>query len=189
MSVKRQELVETAMRLFGEYGFHATGIDRIAEEANISKKTMYNHFRSKEELIIAALKHYDSVARNHFMKEVEKRTSNPYERLLAVFDVTRDWFCEKRFFGCMFIKVIGEFADRNEGILQVSREYKRLIAEFIEKLARDAGIADAKEVAASLALLLEGAIVIAQITGNPDSADTARAAARVIIDDALTEKS
>ena len=72
------------MRLFGEHGFHATGIDRIAEEANVSKKTMYKHFRSKEELIIAALKHYDGVARNEFMRNVERGADTPYGRLLAV---------------------------------------------------------------------------------------------------------
>jgi len=188
MSVKRQQLVDTAIELFAANGFHATGIDRIAEEAQVSKKTMYQHFRSKEELIIAALKQQDGLFRNGFMNSVDKQGSTAYDRLLAVFDVAQVWFSDKRFFGCMFINAIGEYSERNEGIQQVCREFKRLMQAYLEELAVEAEIPQAKRVAASLAILLEGSIVTAQVSGSPDCAQTAKQAAQVIIDDALRQR-
>lgn len=187
-SAKRQQLVDKAIELFAEHGYHATGIDRIAEEANVSKKTMYHHFRSKEELIIAALKQYDGVFRNGFMKAVEKQADSPYDRLLAVFDVAQAWFSDNKFFGCMFINAVGEYSERNPGIRHVCQEFKRMMRSYIEELAVEAGVADARRAAESLAILLEGSIVTAQVSGTPDAAVTARQAARVLLDDALASK-
>ena len=68
---RRDHLIKTAITLFCGHGYHATGIDRFLETAGVSKKTMYQHFRSKEALIYAALRQYDGVFRNNFMKAVE----------------------------------------------------------------------------------------------------------------------
>ncbi len=187
MSAKRQDLVDTAMELFSAHGYHGTGIDRIAEEAGVSKKTMYHHFRSKEELILAALKQYDGLFRNDFMKAVNKRGGTAYERLLAIFDVAHDWFSGDNFYGCMFINAVGEYSEPNTAIRAVCKESKRLIFSYIEELAEAARIPDAQAVAASIAMLLEGSIVTAQVSGTSNAADTAKIAARVIIDNALAE--
>lgn len=187
MSAKRQQLVDKATELFAEHGYHATGIDRIAEEAGVSKRTMYQHFRSKEELIIAALKQYDGVFRNGFIKAVENRTDRPYDRLLAVFDVAQAWFSDNKFFGCMFINAIGEYSERNAAIQNVCQEFKRLMRAYLEELAVEAKIPDARRVAESVAILLEGSIVTAQVSGTPEAAATAREAAKIIIDNALTK--
>ena len=188
MSTKRQDLVDTAIELFSAHGFHATGIDRIAEEAKVSKKTMYHHFRSKEELIIAALKQHDGLFRNGFMKAVDKQAETPYERLLGIFDVAQAWFSDNKFFGCIFINAIGEYSERNSAIQHVCKEFKRLMRAYIEELATEAEIPDADQLAASLAILLEGSIVTAQVSGTPETAATAKEAARVLIDNALARK-
>ena len=185
MSQKRQLLLDTAIRLFAQYGYHGTGIDRIAEQAQVSKKTMYHYFRSKDELILAALKEYDSLFRNDFMKSVDRRGNTPYERLLAIFDVAGEWFSGGNFFGCMFINVIGEYSDADSAIRTVCKEHKRLMTHYIEELATKAGVADAHNVATSIAILLEGAIVTAQVHGSPGTAAAARAAAKVLLDNAL----
>lgn len=185
MSEKRQHLIDTAIALFSAHGFHATGIDRIADEANVSKKTMYHYFRSKEELILAALKHHDGVFRNEFMKAVLARSDDPQARLLAIFDVAHAWFADKKFYGCLFINAIGEYAAPDTGIRAVCQEYKRLMRGFLETLAQDAGVANPAALAASLALLLEGSIVTAQVTADPQAALTAAEAARVLLQTAL----
>ena len=185
MSAKRQHLVETASRLFAAHGFHGTGIDRIAEVAKVSKKTMYNHFRSKEELILAALKQTDGVFRNDFMRAVEQRAKTPYDRLLAIFDVAQDWFADENYYGCMFINVIGEYSEKDSAIREVCKEFKRSLTVYIESLASAAGVKDAAAVANSLSLIYEGAIVTAQVSGSPQSAQTAKATAKVVIDEAL----
>ncbi len=185
MSQKRQELVDTAIKLFAEHGFHNTGIDWIAQEANVSKKTMYHHFRSKEELILAALKHHDGLFRNFFMKSVNRLSNSPYQRLLGIFDVADTWFSDKQFYGCMFINAIGEYANREDAIRQACQAFKAQMTMFVEELATEANVANPAGLAETLALLLEGAIVTAQVAGNPNSASTAKAAAKVLIDNAL----
>ncbi len=185
LSLKRQELVDTAIKLFAQHGYHGTGIDRIAEEAGVSKKTMYNHFRSKEELILAALKHHDGLFRNDFMRGVEQVSDDPYERLLGIFDVANVWFSDHEFYGCMFINAVGEYSNRDSAIRDACQQFKRQFTAYIEALAVAAGASDPVGLAHTLALLLEGAIVTAQVAGRPDSAATAKGAAKVLIDNAL----
>ncbi len=188
MSLKRQELIDTAIHLFSQHGFHATGIDWIADAAKVSKKTMYQHFRSKEELILAALRHQDGLFRNFFMKSVEQISSQPYARLLAVFDVARDWFADESFYGCMFINAVGEYSHGDTAIRRACQDFKAQMADYILKLARDAGVKQPEALAHSLALLLEGAIVTAQVAGDAKAADTAKQAAKVLLDNALLDK-
>ncbi len=185
MSAKRQHLVDTAIELFSAHGYHGTGIDRIAEEARVSKKTMYHHFRSKEELILAALRHHDGCFRNEFMKAVNNQGETAYERLLAIFDVAHAWFSDNNFYGCMFINAIGEYSAPDSAIREVCKEYKRLTLSYIEELTEAANIPDAHAVAATIAILLEGSIVTAQVAGTPNAAENAKSAAKIIVDNAL----
>ncbi len=185
MSKKRQELIDTAINLFTQHGYHGTGIDRIAEEAGVSKKTMYHHFRSKEELILAALKHHDGLFRNYFMKSVNQVSDSPSDRLLGIFDVAHAWFSDNAFFGCMFINAIGEYSNRDSAIRNACQDFKSQMTAFVEELAISAKAADPQGLADTLALLLEGAIVTAQVAGKPDSAETAKVAARVLINNAV----
>lgn len=178
---KRDQLVRTAVRLFSEHGYHATGIDRIAGEAGISKRTLYHHFRTKDELILAALRHHDGVFRNDFVKSVERIGSTPRERLLAIYDVARDWFCDTEFHGCMFINAIGEYSATDTAIRAACQEFKRLLRNYIRDQAIEAGTADPEALADELALLLEGAIATAQVSGVPDSAKLARRMAEVLV--------
>lgn len=185
MADKRQQLIDTAIALFNEHGFHAVGIDRIASEARVSKKTMYHHFRSKEELILAALRQQDGMFRNQFMKNVEATAADAHNRLLAVFDVAHQWFQSDDFFGCMFINAVGEYGEPSHAIREVCKEFKRLMRRYLVELATEVGAADPDGLADELALLLEGSIVTAQVSGNPRSAEVAKNAAKVLIDDAL----
>jgi AcrR family transcriptional regulator len=185
MSEKRQDLIDTAITLFAEHGFHATGIDRIAEVAGVSKKTLYHHFRSKEELILAALKHHDGLFRNFLMKSVDQISDSPYERLLGIFDVAHAWFSAKDFYGCMFINAIGEYSHGDTAIRRACQDFKTQVAAYVEQLAVSAQIDNPKDLAESLSILLEGAIVTAQVAGNPNSAGAAKRTAKVLIDNAV----
>ncbi len=94
---KRDQLIQTAVKLFGKNGFHATGVDTIAAESGVTKRTLYAHFRSKDELVLAALRQYDGVFRNEFMRRVEESAKTPRAKLLAVFDVAEHWVKQKNF--------------------------------------------------------------------------------------------
>ncbi len=182
---RRDHLIETAITLFCEHGYHATGIDRLLEEAGVSKKTMYQHFRSKEELIYAALRQYDGVFRNNFMKAVEDAGETPQERLIGIFDVAEAWFNDNNFFGCMFINAIGQYSEKESPVREISRQFKQLMWNYVDGLAKDAGAKDHAALTDELCLLLEGSIVTAQVSQNPRAAKTARKIAETLIKDSL----
>ena len=82
----RGHLLETALRLFNQNGYHATGIDLIIAESGVAKTTLYRHFETKDDLILAALERRDEHTRDEMRAFVEKRVSEPVERLLVTFD-------------------------------------------------------------------------------------------------------
>ena len=150
--------------------------------------TLYKHFRSKEELILAVLRLRDERWRNNFMRSVEKQAKTPRERLLAMYDHMGQWFSEPAFYGCMFINAIGEYSDREDAISQACQAFKSQMTAFVEELANEVAVEDAHALAKTLSLLLEGAIVTAQVAGRPDSAQTAKGAAKVLVDNALKHR-
>ncbi len=178
---RRDHLLNTAIDLFCKHGFHATGIDKIMEVSGVSKKTMYSHFRTKEELIMAALRQYDSRFRNFFMREVEKTGSTPEEKLLGVFDVAHAWFSQNNFFGCVFINAVGEYSEDSSPIRAISKDFKMMMRNYIEKLCVEAATKSPGELAGELGILLEGAIVTAQVSKDPTAAITAKKIATLLI--------
>ncbi|NKB50454.1 MAG: TetR family transcriptional regulator [Alphaproteobacteria bacterium] len=163
---RREQLVETALAVFNREGFHAAGIDRILAEAGVAKMTLYNHFRSKDDLILAALRRRDEEFRNWFPRAVEARTQDPVERLSAIFDVLGDWFDAADFRGCTFINAAAEYGDHASPIHAAVAEHKRLVEGYIAELAVAAGAPAPAPLARSLMMLMEGAIVIAHNTGD-----------------------
>ena len=184
-SRRRDHLVDTALELFYRDGFHATGIDKILAEAGVAKMTLYNHFKSKDELILAALRRRDENFRNWFMRAVERRGTTPRERLLALFDVLDEWFRGPGFSGCMFINASAEFSRCEHPIHAASAEHKRLILDYVRKLTEAAGAGKPDELAQGLMLLIEGAIVLAHVMGERNAAVVARQPAECLIAQAV----
>lgn len=183
---KKDHLVETAVRLFGQEGFHATGIDRILQEAGVARMTLYKHFRSKDELILAALRRRDEQFRTWFKSAIEKHGGTPAQRLLASFDALEEWFNGRAFSGmpfsgCSFINAAAEYAEAAHPVHQVAAEHKRLILEYLRLLCSSAGARDPETLAWSIALLHEGAIVTAQVSADPRAASGAKEIARVLM--------
>lgn len=178
---RRSDIIETAITLFCQNGFHGTSVDLIMVAAKVSKKTLYTYFRSKDELILACLQHYDGLFRNNFMKQVENTAPLPKEKLLGIFDVAKGWFMQNSFFGCMFINVIGEYSEQDTPLRNIARNFKAQLRAFIRELCVEAGAKEPDSLADALALLLEGAIVTAQVNNKPEAADIAKQAARAVI--------
>ena len=176
---RREELVEAAVRVFYRCGFHASGLESVLQEAGVSRMTLYNHFKSKDELIVAALRRRDEVFRNRMMKFVDGAGRSARERLLAVFDYHEQWFTSKDFCGCMFINATAEFADPKCAVRQVAAEHKRAVVRYVEELARACGVKDAESMAQEFNLLLEGAIVTATVTGQAQGGGDVGASARL----------
>lgn len=182
---KREQLVHRAQKIFYRDGFHATSMDRLAAETGVSKMSIYNHFRNKEDLIQATLRLRDEQFRNWLIRRVETLADLPRDRLLAIFDVLGEWFEEDDFQSCMFIKASSEYQDRDDPIHATSAEHKRLLLAYIRELAEKAGAQHPGILAQQLLLLKEGAIVLAHLQGPPGIAEGARSAAEQLMDNAI----
>ncbi len=179
---KKDELVEKALEVFYREGFHATGMDKLVAETKISKTSMYKHFRTKEDLILATLKLRDLRFRENFMNRAAALSNSPKQELLATFDALKEWFEDKKFKSCMFIKASSEYQDPDHPIHMVSAEHKKLLHIYMQKLAEKAELKAPKELATQLQLLQEGAIVLAHLHGCEDAAKNAKKAAQSLIE-------
>jgi AcrR family transcriptional regulator len=184
-SAKRDRLIDTAIELFNRDGYRATGIDKILAESGVAKMTLYNHFGSKDELILAALERRDARWRDWFRHAVERRAETPRGRLLAVFDALEEWFAQADFQGCMFMRAASEFCACDDPIHAVAAEHQRLLLAELRDLAAAAGAKRPAKLAREILLLVMGAIVATQVNGPVDAGKAAKKAAEVLIEEAL----
>jgi AcrR family transcriptional regulator len=182
ISSKREKLLQAAIKLFIKNGFHAVTVDAISDEAGITKKTLYNHFKSKEELILAALRYRDERFRNDFMRMVEGKTEDPQDRLLVIFDVLEEWFREEDFYGCLFVTALGEYPEEGTTIRRFCQEAKGLTQKYITSLIEKAELDNAEQLSGQIVLLLEGAITMAQVNNSPLCAVQAKQATKILIE-------
>jgi AcrR family transcriptional regulator len=170
---KREQLVDTALRLFAGGGYHAVGIDTVIAAAGVAKQTLYTHFPSKNALIAEVLRERDRRFRASLEGFVD-RHSEPLARLEAVFVWHRQWFEEPGFAGCMFINVAAEFHGEACELQQLAREHKQAVERYLAGLlAPLVTQGDAAGLAADFNLLLDGAIGVALVSGDATAAERA----------------
>ncbi|MEA2418249.1 MAG: hypothetical protein QOE60_455, partial [Thermoleophilaceae bacterium] len=138
------------------------GIDEVIAQAGVAKATLYHHFASKDDLVLAFLEDrekrwtFDWVA-----AEARRRGATPEGRLLAIFDLFDECFRREDFEGCSFINVLLEFDDRANRVRQASAEHLSNIRAFLRELATAAGASDPDELAHQWHILMKGSIVAA----------------------------
>ncbi|HET6158150.1 MAG TPA: TetR/AcrR family transcriptional regulator [Dongiaceae bacterium] len=181
----RDRLIETAISLFNRHGFHATGVDRIVAVARVAKKTLYAHFPSKEDLILAALSRKRAAFSDKFLPAVLATSEGPKERLLALFELAKSWFADPDFYGCIFVNAAVEYSEPGHPINACAREFKTLLRSFARDQAEAGGAADPEALADQIALLFEGATTVAQVSARPDAASTAKVIAEQLIGEAF----
>jgi AcrR family transcriptional regulator len=184
---RREHLVEAALRLFARDGYRATGIERILAEAQVAKMTLYRHFRSKDELIQAALQKRDNEILEWLFEVLAKAGPDPRTRLLSLFDAYEAWFLgeagpEGRFNGCSFINAAAEHLTVEEPLRGAVLRHKRRVRARLQREAERLGAAEPAALATQLMLLLEGAIVTFLVSQDPETIRQARAAAVKLIE-------
>jgi AcrR family transcriptional regulator len=180
-SEARRRILETADRLFYEEGLRAVGIDRIIAEANVAKMTLYTHFRSKDDLILAVLKYREECVSEFFRAAMERHGRKVKSPLRAFFAALKEWFESPGFRGCAFQNAAIELADPAHPGTEFVRGYKQRFGEFLRGLIEQSVGKEAARVAPAVTLLVEGAIVTAAIQGKPDAADVTRDAAQKLV--------
>ncbi len=178
---KRDHLLATAFRLFYRDGYHAVGIDTILAEAKLAKMTLYHHFASKEDLIVAVLETRSAQVRTQVEALLAQTGSSPRKRLLAFFDRYEKWFNSADFNGCPFIRAVAEYPELKSPVHQAVIRHKRWGIETLRGILGDLEVSDPNALAQQIALLLEGAIVSAHTFGESDSLSRARDAALALV--------
>ncbi|GAA5130884.1 TetR/AcrR family transcriptional regulator [Alloalcanivorax gelatiniphagus] len=181
----REQVVDAADRLFYSRGINSVGMDAVRDASGASLKAIYKDFPSKEDLVLAVL------GRRHRMwttgvEGAVQRITDPRGRLLAMYDHLADWFGDTDFRGCGFINAFGELGAASPRVADAVREHKRSFQDYVDRLVADAGAPEA--LGPQLAILAEGAQTTAAISGVPDAAGIARAAAVTLIDAAMADQ-
>lgn len=179
----RDKIMSAASHLFCNHGFAATGIDTILARAGTAKATLYNHFKSKEELIAAVLKAEGDTWRSWFFGRLSETRGDARVRMLAVFDVLQEWFADPGFYGCPFINAVAEFDTGNDAVRKAAERHKEHLTTWLRANALELNVPDAAETARSFAVLIDGAIVAAQHSRDASFAMTAKHMAALHLDE------
>jgi AcrR family transcriptional regulator len=177
----RERILDASYDLFSRQGVQAVGIDAIITRSGVARQTLYRHFDSKQDLVLAFLERREELwTKDWLQAEVKRRAADPRERLLAIFDVFDGWFRRNDFEGCSFINVMLEMADPADPVHRACAAYLAGIRNFLEGLAREAGIADADTFARKWHILMKGSI-IAAAEGDRDAAQRAREMGQAVL--------
>jgi AcrR family transcriptional regulator len=177
-----ERILETAYELFSRRGVRGVGVDEVIAQAGVAKATLYAHFPSKDDLVLAFLAQREQRWTLAFVDaEARRRGATAEEQLLAIFDVFDEWFRRDDFETCSFIKLLFEMgAEHTAG--RASIRHLDNIRASLRGIAQEAGLRESEAFARSCQLLMEGSIVAAA-AGDADAAQRAQAMARTLIEE------
>jgi len=169
----RERILTASQQLFREQGINSTGIDQLCAVAGVSKRTLYQHFPGKDELIAEHLRRFDP---DLLPGVFDRADLTPRARLLAAFDIDSPL--------CPFIAAAVEINDPDHTARRYARDYKQALAARFTETAREAGASDPEQLGEQLALLLDGAAARSRVL-NASTFSTAAAIAAVLVDNAI----
>ncbi|MDD1531231.1 TetR family transcriptional regulator [Bradyrhizobium sp. WBOS7] len=169
----KERILETADKLFYLQGIRAIGVDTIAAEIGISKRTLYNHFPSKDALIAAYLE-------RRFV-HASPSDKPPTEQILATFDSLERRFAAKNFRGCPFVNAVAELGPADRAVKKIAVAFKESRRLWFRDRLSELGVADADALATQLVLLVDGSIAQDLVRDDPAMARAAKEAAKVLL--------
>jgi AcrR family transcriptional regulator len=180
----RQRILNAAAELFYREGINATGVERLATESSVSKRTLYQHFPSKTAVVEEYLRSIEERVANPLQLGAHTADQTPRERLLALFDLPiAGGGAPLR--GCPFHNAAVEAAGAMPGVQSIVRANKRNFIDELTELAKQAGTADPRRLGNQLAVLYEGAAALATSLDDSSPWTQAHTAAETLIDQAL----
>ena len=169
----KERILETADRLFYLQGIRAVGVDTIAAEIGISKRTLYNHFPSKDALIKAYL--------DRRFVHARPSDKSPVEQILATFDSLERRFSAKDFRGCPFVNAVAELGPKDRAVKKIAIAFKESRRQWFRARLEEIGVANADGLATQLQLLVDGSIALDLVRDDPAMARAAKEAAKALL--------
>lgn len=180
----KDKVFQTASRLFYQHGYRAIGVDTLAAESGIGKMTLYRHYPSKDDLIVAYLKDSDELFWNSF-EQITRDSPTPREKLLAFFRSLQDYVTSPACYGCPFLNVATEYPETDYPGHQVALAHKQTVRVRFRQLTTEAGARKPDVLADQLFLLMDGAYMASRMFGAENPAAHLAEAAQTLIDAAL----
>nr|WSW65032.1 TetR/AcrR family transcriptional regulator [Streptomyces sp. NBC_00995] len=171
----RERILGASRKLFREQGISRTGMDQLCAAAQVSKRTAYQHFTGKDEIVAEYLRRFDPTVLSSVF---DRPDLTPRERLLAAFDISPTTPL------CPYIAAAVELHDPQHPASQCARDYKKAVAARLADTAREAGAADPDRLGEQLALLIDGAAARTRVL-DADAFPTAAAIAAALVDNAI----
>jgi AcrR family transcriptional regulator len=184
----RQRILDVASELFYRDGFRAVGVDTVVARSGVAKTTLYHHFPSKDDLIVAYLQDSDERFWAWFEGAVASE-HEPRAKLVALFAAVAKLARSPACLGCTFQGTAAEFPDPDHPGHRTARAHKQAVLRRLRELAAQAGARDPAELASELLLLMDGAFAAARMFGRRSPAAAAASAAAALIDNQLTAAS
>ncbi|MFC4032389.1 TetR/AcrR family transcriptional regulator [Streptomyces polygonati] len=181
----RERIVETAGELFTSRGINATGVDLICESAGVSKRSMYQRFASKDELVAVYLADMVESLRKEYLPD-DEAVLTPVERILAVFAAAQRGSRDEYFRGCRLLNASAELADPEHPGRLIAAGGKLDIQAYFAEQAAEAGARDPGALAEHLAILFDGGFSYALVRRTTMPIGVL-AAARALIETHLAE--
>ncbi|MDF3050987.1 MAG: TetR family transcriptional regulator [Pseudonocardia sp.] len=175
-----QRILDVASDLFYWRGINAVGVDTIAAESGVTKRTLYDRFGSKERLVAAYLRTRDRRWRQLIATRLEDEDLDLMQRVLVPFDVLDEWLVPNGR-GCSFINAFAELPELEHPGRQIVVAEKTWLRDLFGSLLREAGVPDPTSLAVQLLSLHEGALVAHAIAGQTDAASKVRQAAETLV--------
>jgi AcrR family transcriptional regulator len=190
MGQARERLLRVAMELFARNGFHAVGLDAVIEGAGVSKQTFYNHFESKDALIVAALERRRETEQELFARLFDELAGgDPREQLYANVDVIQAWFRQPEWRGCICIRAASEFPLPTEPAHQIAAAWFEENRRQQQYLATLAGARDPLKLSIQIMTIVEGVINVRHVTGSESGVAAAREMLHELLDRELPARS
>ena len=178
----RRRILDAAYELFYRKGFGRVGVDEVAAVAGVTKRTLYYHFKSKDELLSAVLEFHHQLALARIQKHADRYGGSAEEKITVLFRELARWSAKPGWTGAGFTRVAMELADLpGHPARAVARRHKAAVEAWWAGLLEQAGVPQPAERAREVALLMEGATALILIHGDRSYADAAAEAAKRLV--------
>jgi AcrR family transcriptional regulator len=177
-----QTILTNAYRLFHRHGFNRVSMDEIAASARVTKRTLYYHFRSKDDLIAAALERQHEIALATFRTWTDRIRGNPETMVSNMFEELEKWTSQRDFLGSGFTRVAIELAEMpGHPARSIARRHKKMVEGVLAELLRKAGVEPAPQRARQIYTLLGGATALMLVHGDKSYISAAAQAGKAIV--------
>ena len=184
----RERIVSAALKLFYDQGIKSVGVDAVAEKAGVTKRTLYYHFKSKDDLVAAYLEARDQPNLAQFKRWFESTEGTLANKAASIFANLARAARHPKWKGCGFLRTAAELANMpGHPAMTIGRAHKRKFEDWLRQSFEAAGLADAVTLARQVVLLLDGAFATVLLNRDPSYFETAGAAARSLIEASRTQ--